>query len=451
MSSRKPAIEILRDETGEAVGPDLIQAIQSLPVERLETIAERALNDDTFIDTTPKTTDVWPVITLRSSVFMYGGLYADSQNPAGVNLMDAWNPRKQGTGLWSDAIMRTLLYSHGMTIEDPLCATLELFLNAPTDARRPLANSVLITAVTSIAEIYPLITDGIVTTFFMAKDELDASKQLGGRIMERLGAAESTISEDDVWNAFEKNFVNSLSPSLQTLWKEIRGGNRSPDIELLKSGIKEDGKRIARIFLDAVENIDKTAVVSDMADSIATTLVANDSLGWNYDILCPSEMSAALLFMGAPDPIEELRVHELGSIDVPGIQGLSTSDAISIRRNSDSLDKWRTDLSVALDGAKRLRDKHGITFDTSEFVAETMQSAHETLLRTAKRSKAFTAKTLINYAIGMLGALAPNTIEGILYGMGAATAATIFQTAAEKVRIPDYLNRHYLVFRKPNG
>lgn len=451
MYKSKQSINIIREDIGFDVGPDMLRAIQNLPYEKLEQIIEHVLSADGEDITLPNVTEVWPIITLRSSLFAAGGLYANIDTPIGVNLMDAWNPRKQGTGQWSDSIMRTLLYSHGMMIEDPLIATFDMFHQMPKETH-PLFLDSILAVISSVSEIYPLLDDGIITTFYMSDEELDNTKIISNKILGKLEKQDSPLSSKNVWDEFENNFINGLaSPSLKELWRQIRGGNRTPDIGLVKSAIKEEGAELVEVFIDIVKDINSSAVIASMAEVVASSIAANKAFGGGFDILCQSEMAAKMLFLGTPDPSEEVRVHELGNIDIPNIDGLSPIDAVKLRQDSDALSQWRSDLSIALDGAKRLREKNGYDFDTSLYVNEIMNISHNSLIKQMNKSRVFNTKTLVNYAIGLLGVLSPDTIDGLLWGIGGATAATLLQSVAEKERISKYLNRHYLVFRSTKG
>lgn len=45
-----------------------------------------------------------------------------------------------------------------------------------------------------------------------------------------MSADNSAYSDEDAWNEFEMEFVSGLSAPLQALWKQVREGNRTPDL-----------------------------------------------------------------------------------------------------------------------------------------------------------------------------------------------------------------------------
>jgi hypothetical protein len=161
------SIEVLRDSTGAAAGPELVAAVTEMPAHRFGRLVERLLAHPPRPSVTPAQTEVWPLVTARASTFATGGgvQYSDAPSPAGVNLNAALNPRYAGSGRFSDGVLRALLYCHGLVIEDPVVMAAEMFTTAAPEAR-PVARLTMNAAVTSLSEIAPLIDAGIVQTFF---------------------------------------------------------------------------------------------------------------------------------------------------------------------------------------------------------------------------------------------------------------------------------------------
>jgi hypothetical protein len=139
----------------------------------------------------PSVTEVWPVTTLRGSTFASGGVYRDAAGPAGLNLNASLNPRFAGTGKFSAGVLRALLYCHGLVIEDPIIVAADMYTGTKAELRA-VARLAVVSAVTSIVEIAPLLDSDVVRTFFSSGQELrnvqDLRAAIGGKLSEA-GAA----------------------------------------------------------------------------------------------------------------------------------------------------------------------------------------------------------------------------------------------------------------------
>ena len=64
------SFDLVRSAIGESAGPDLVQAIDALPLDKVDEIAERIL-DSPRSGPLPKrpVTEIWPLIPLRASLF----------------------------------------------------------------------------------------------------------------------------------------------------------------------------------------------------------------------------------------------------------------------------------------------------------------------------------------------------------------------------------------------
>lgn len=125
-----------------------------------------------------------------------------------------------------------------------------------------------------------------------------------------------------------------------------------------------------------------------------STLSAGDPLGW-------------LGVCQLNDPLAELRVHQLARTAVPGIERLSLSDTVSIRRTSDAFASWRAQLSLGLDHAHRLREEHGPEVDVAAAVSEVLAGAREQLFAETRRCQVLSRAGLMSFTADALGDWSP--------------------------------------------
>ncbi len=383
-----------------------------------------------------------------------GAVLSDAPGPAGLNLMAAMDPRDVGRNTFSDSVVRALLYSHGLVLEDPLVMAAELHVGSKPELRS-LSRRFLEAATVSLGEIDTLIDAGIVETFFVSSRQRQLGSSLETAMVEGLRSG-SHLSEDDVWDAFEAGYVEGLSEPLRELWRLIRGGNRNPPIELISEALTESDVEVVRTFVDVVAEIKPAAVVDNTVAIVASAVDDMQRLGARHDILCASELFARLLFLGTEDPVAELRVSQLARTAVPGIERLSLADVVSIRQTSDAFDTWRSHLSLGLERAHRLRDDLGPEVDVPAAVAEHLALAKEQLFAEVQRSKATSQAGLVAFAAGTLGGVVSGAAGGVAGGLlgaiGGLTAAAGQRAAEHFTRGPAAVRRHYVVFersRKP--
>lgn len=124
-------------------------------------------------------------------------------------------------------------------------------------------------------------------------------------------AADQELSMDEAWDTFEAGYVDSLNPSLRELWSRIRGRDRSPPLDLVREGIAASDAELVRIFVDVVAHLRPSAVVDSTVEIVASALDDLRRLGSRHDVLCTSPLFARLLFLGTPDPVNQLRVSQL--------------------------------------------------------------------------------------------------------------------------------------------
>lgn len=442
-----PVMTALREFVGTE-GPDAVVALSEMSLDRLDALIDAVLAAAaTPPSAAPRRSQVWPLATLRGSTFASGGVYRDAAGPAGLNLNGALNPRLVGAGKFSDGVLRALLYSHGLVIEDPIAAAAEMTRGVSREMRE-VARLAVSAAASAMVEIAPLLDNDVVVTYFTTIDQQAPVARVSNRISDQLtNGSDFTVS--DAWDAFEASYVTGLSPSLQTLWQRVRSGDKSPPLELLEEGIAEGDVEIASTFIKVLSELRPQAVVDNAVDMMASAVVAVEALGGLYDLLCPSPLFARLLFVGAADPVHELRLHELGRVDVPGIGELDVIDAVRIRQSSDEFAEWRGDLSEALTQAHEARERGESQKEASGLVRDVIADAREAIHRQARRSRYFTTTNLVSFVAGALGGIvagSPGGLIGSSVGGAGGALAPFVQAGLNLHHVPHYLERHYLVF-----
>ncbi|MFV0254375.1 MAG: hypothetical protein ACK5H2_13695 [Beutenbergiaceae bacterium] len=449
------AFDAAQDSLGEVAGPDLVSAIDALPLDRVDALAETILSvprTSTLPD--HPVTEIWPLVPLRSSLF-FDHLNNESPvsgySPAGIRLSAATDPRMRGTGEFSTGIMRALLYSHGLAIEDPLSHAAEMHLSQHEEVRE-VTRVGLSAAAASLSEIAQLLDDDIVNLFYTGGDELEAAGELGDSMLTSLDSDDSPFTVEDAWDQFELEFVSGLSPALQGLWKEIRGGDRAPDLASLQRAVDEGDAALAETFVDVVRILSPQNIVGNAVAGTASIVALIRMLGGSSDVLCATPLMGRLLFVGVPDPAEQLRVHEVARTDVPNIDVLSPSDLVSIRRSSDSLATWRADLAGALDYADRTRRGGADSRTVQIGVEEMLANARESLRREAKQSRVWSGPNMISFIAGGLGGAGGAMIGGSSAAVAGAAASGVIaefvQAVGQRRDVPGFLDRHYVAFTK---
>lgn len=439
---------------GESAGPDLVLSVDALTLDQVDALAETIL-------ATPRSslmpehpvTEIWPLIPLRSSLFfdhLNNESPASGYAPSGIRLSAATDPRVSGTGEFSTGIVRALLYSHGLTIEDPLSHAAEMHLSQRKELREVTRNGIS-AAVASLSEIAQLLDNDIVNLFYTGGDELEAAGELGAIMLTTLDTEGSPYTVEDAWDEFEVEFVSGLSPALQELWKQIRGGNRSPDLAYVQRAVDEGDVALAETFVDVVRILNPRNIVENAIAGTASTLALIRMLGGSSDVLCATPLMGRLLFIGAPDPAEQLRVHEVARTDVPNIEVLSPTDLVAIRRSSDSLATWRKDLAAALDYAERTRQAGVDPRIVQAGVEEMLADAREVLHHEAKKSRVWGDRNIVSFIAGGLGGAGGAAIGGshaAAVGAASGVIAAFIQASGQRRGVPSFLDRHYIAFAK---
>lgn len=450
------SLEVMGLHTGETPGPDLIRAVETLSTESLAALVDQLLASGTVKPTLdPEKNEVWPLVNLRSSIF--GSGLRPSPASAGVNLALSFDPRFTGTGVFSNSVLRALLYSHGLVLEDPVLRAAELFRYAGAE-KWSIARRFVSAAVVSLVEIAPLLESGIVSTFFTgsgaAEYELCASD-----ITRALGES-SDIASDDIWEAFEALCIDGLHSPLQETWQRIRHGDRSPPLKYIEESAQLD-HRTTRLFIDLLKEVgfgdgglNSARVVDNAIDVMASVLTDVTTIGGHCDVLCPSPLFARLLFCGSADPVQALRIHELSRVDVPNVGNLLVEDAVQIRSHSEAFAVWRAQLSQGLDRARQLRAELGENVDPVPIVAEVLAGARASILKEFRKSSFMRERLrgLVGFSAGAIGgalASARAGVSGVMLGAAGAAAPWLIQRFVDRTKTPAFLDRHYVVFERP--
>lgn len=452
MSDPTSSLQVLRAHIGGARGPDAVEAVAGLHLADVDVLAEALLGSLPRPADDVPAYEAWPLVNARASLMSAGGRsFVDSSASAGLNLMAAMNPRDVGKYTFSTSMLRALLYSHGLVIEDPLVMAAELHVTGAQSTRQ-LSRLFIQAAVTSLIEIEALLDARVVQTFFVPTEERVLGSPLAAEMRTVLAAGQG-LSVDEVWAAFEAGYVDGLNPPLRELWSRIRRGDRSPPLDLVREGIAASDAEVVRIFIDVVAHLRPSAVVDNTVEIVASALDDLRRLGSRHDVLCTSPLFARLLFLGAPDPVSELRVRQLARTPVPSLDQLDVADVVSIRAHAEAFALWRSRLSSGLERAHRLRDELGPDVDVAAVVAETLEDGRQQVLREAHRSRVLGRGGLVALVMGALGGTVSGLGGGVSGGLLGAAGGVIpalgqgllDRRAAE----PEFVRRHYLVFDRP--
>lgn len=446
------SLQVLRAHTGEAGGPELVAAIESLSLAGLDELAAALLADPSTPRNVAPSNEVWPLVNARASAISRGfDSFADAPGPAGLSLSAAMDPRHVGANMFSDGVIRALLYSHGLVLEDPLRMAADLHQGNPAEVRA-ISRKFVEAAAVSMVEIEELLDAGIVETFFVSSEERQADSPL---LVSMYDALEDSpeMNVDEIWDALEASYIEGLNEPLRELWRRIRGGERSPPLALVKDAAANTDGEVVETFIEIVANLRPVSVVQNALATVASGLADIRRFGGHHDLLCPSALYARLLFLGSPDPEAELRVHQLARTPVPNLGELAMTDVVAIRERSDALAVWRANLSVALDYAHRLRDELGPDVDVPAAVSEVLAESRQEFLSEKRRSRAFGRVGWSAFVAGAIGGAISDVAEGApaaaVGAAGGAAAALVQGVLDGGPAIPDFAGRHYLVFDRP--
>ena len=439
-------LDLLRSHTGQEDGPGVVDALRRAPAESIDALAERLLAAPPTPRRAVPSNEVWPLVNARASLLSRGAQgFVDGTGPAGLSVMAAMSPREVGTGTFSNSVLRALLYSHGLVIEDPVVLAAEMHVTSPAFTRH-LSRLFIEAAAVSLFEVDALLDAGIVETFFVSMDARADESPSDARLAEVL----ATSDVDELWEAFEAGYVDGLNPALRRLWQRIRGGDRNPPLDLVEEALTETDTEVVKVFIDVVASLRPGAVIDNTLAIVSSALDDHHRLGGRHDILCASPLFARLLFVGSPDPAAELRVHQLAQTPVPNIGQLDARDVVDIRLGSDAFATWRSRLSIGLERAHRLRDELGPDVDLAAAIDEVLADARETLRAEARKSAILGKAGWVSFVAGALGGAVSGSAGGgseVLRGIAGGVVGAGAQRLLDRGAGPsEAVRRHYVLF-----
>lgn len=443
----RTSLDALRDHTGETDGPSAIEALRRGSDASIGSLAGQLLAAPPEPVRAVPANEVWPLVNARASLLSRGAQgFVDGSGPAGLSVMTAMSPRELGRNTFSNSVIRALLYSHGLVIEDPLVLAAELYTTSPSHTRSTARQFVEAAAV-SLFEIDSLIDTGVVETFFVGMDHRAEESPAEADIAAAL--ADSDV--DELWEAFEAAYVDGLNPALRRLWQRIRAGDRNPPLDLVEQALTETDVEVVKVFIDIVASLRPGAVIDNTVAIVSSAVDDYQRLGRRHDVLCASELFARLLFLGTPDPVAELRVRQLAQTPVPNIEQLDVRDVVAIRQGSDAFATWRARLSLGLERAHRLRDELGPGVDLSSAIDEVLMDAREELRAEARRSAVFGHAGWVSFVAGALGGAVAGAAGGgpqAALGLAGGTAGALVQRLLDRGRPAAAIRRHYVLFQR---
>ena len=445
------SLDVLRDVTGEVEPAEALVKLMGEPAQ-VDELTERLLAEPPTASTGTHEFELWPVLNARMSTFATGGgssWFTATAGPLGINLMAAIDPRDSGSGRFPNAVLRALLYCHGLVLEDPLALAADLASGTAAETRE-VARRVVIAAAASLVEIAPLIDTGVVQTFFFPAAArtpiVDAADLRADRV---------TTSPDEIWEAFEAAFVQGLAPELQELWQLVRSGDRSPPLHLVETAAKNVDAEVVEVFIRVLNELRPSAVIDNALGIIAESLSDLNRVGGACDLLCPTPLFARLAL--SDNPVDDMRLHELAHTNVPGLDQLLAEDVVAMRAQSEAFDLWRTRLSLGLERARSLRAEFGADVDVVAVVAEVLADARAAVFNEVERSRTLSsaAKASLGFVAGAIGGAVSNATGGvpsIATGATGGVLALILQALiAAGDPVPGFIRRHYILFDRPSG
>ena len=135
------------------------------------------------------------------------------------------------------------------------------------------------------------------------------------------------------------------------------------------------------------------------------------------------------------------------------INEVSTSDILSIRKNSEAFGTWRSSLATALDYASRSRNSGIESAKIQKGVEELLSSSLFALKTEARKTRLLSKQGLVSFVVGAISGIGGNIIGGPVGAIAAGGAvgllASLVQSALGIQTVPEYLNRHFIAFTEP--
>ena len=227
-------------------GPELAQDVATLTEARISDICESVLASPLLPGIEPSDRVVRPLVNARiGALHLRGAPQASTAEGSlgGLNLLTATDQGFAGESVFSRAVTRTLLYCHELVLEDPLALAADMYLSSVPSARR-VARAFVETAVRTALEIDELVEAGVVICYWVPSDRPRHTEQLSRALMATQKGRSGDAWVDQAWDAFEALYVDGLDPSLQEVWARVRGGDRNPNLDLVRTSVSRgDGSR----------------------------------------------------------------------------------------------------------------------------------------------------------------------------------------------------------------
>jgi hypothetical protein len=440
-------------------GPELVVAVQEAPEDALQDLAELLLDEDLCPQAVCDRLQVWPLFNSRMSSFEGGkesSAWASTGVLGGLSPLVAADPRHATRNLFPRGVARTLLYSHGIVLEDPIPVSCSMYLSASSE-RREIGRSMVNSAIQSAVEIAPLVKNDVIVPYWRPGFDQDTVRWVSEELNKRIEISGGPNAfRDEAWDLVEAVYVDGLDESLQEVWRRIRAGDRAPDLNLIQDALETVGKSEVSSFLDIMQHLNPEVSFANMIAIIAHVLDDVLSMGGAIDFYAPTALFTRFLLATDPAPqdVDAARIRELARMNVPGLEDLSWSDIVSMRQNEDAFDLWRHQLSLGLQESMGFRSR-GEFVDSRRCVSDAliegririqqMQNASGFLSQLGKSSIAFTLGSLGGAVAGSPGGQTATIFGAAGGGIGAALPSLV----PTGNRVPNWLARHYLMFELP--
>lgn len=200
--SNVSALSKVQELLGYDIGPELLLALSTISAMEMAKMAEDVISKPLAPHFVPKETEVWPIITQRSHMIRKSNSIVSINSSVEINLWDALVSQENSKHCLSDPVVQTLLYSHGLIMEDPLAISLDFFLSTTPEDQK-IGQESVVAAAAAMSEIHSLIDNGIIYTFYTPNDlyPLNDYNALSNGLLSQY--ADYPSMDSDIWYTFE--------------------------------------------------------------------------------------------------------------------------------------------------------------------------------------------------------------------------------------------------------
>jgi hypothetical protein len=404
--------------------------------------------------------EVWPLVNSRMSAYRSGELWVESPSLGGISPLNAVDPRYSGRAMFSRGVARILLYCHGLILEDPLALASFIYLSHISEpSRRDTIRAMFSAAVTSCVDIAPLVEGGVIVPYWRPSGDESNINHLRTEL-KRAVLARGGLDKyaEEAWDVVEAMYIDGINASLREAWRQVRSGNRSPDLSLIEEAVTQVGKHDVLAFLNLLKSWNTDTAIDNVAETVARALDDASAMGGEIDFFAPAMLFTRFLLAinPAPQDVDAASIRDLTRTEVPGLDDLLWSDVVSMRRNEDSFALWRRQVTAGLREAYTIRDQ-GMSADAYRCIQEALAEGRSAI-RHAQTSSRFLrqlAKSSVLFVLGAVGgalAGAPGGVAGSSYGAAGAGVSAMLPAISDRKRsAPSWLRSHYVLFEKPKG